>query len=881
MLITLWLSPLSENIPLLFFILALTVSAWYGGLGPGLVATALSAPLVSYWIIHPQYNLIPNDTADLIWLSLFLLIGATISFLGESRMRLNKSLLTSARLQGAVVALSGRALSGAALSDLMEEAVSLVAGALGVEYSKILEIQAGGDKLLLRAGIGWKAGLVGHATVEAGPNSQAGDTLVSREPVVVPDLRQETRFSAPSLLVEHSVVSGISVVIGEPGSPFGVLGAYSSRRRIFTRDDIQFLGSIAMALASALEKEQAGRVLEESERRFRTSFEQVAVGIAHVAIDGRWLYVNQKLCDIVGYSKEELLNLTFQDIAHPDDLSADLILAGRVLSDEINMQSIEKRHSRKDGSMVWINLTVSLSRSDAGEAEYYISVIEDVTQRKLAEDRLRQSEEKFRNLFEWAFEAIIIADGEGRIVSVNSKAEEKFGYDRTELLGQPVDILLPERVRNVHVEHRARYVSDPHSRPMGIGLELYGLRKDGSEFPIEISLSYVRTGDGILVMSFITDITQRKLAEEKLREQATLLDQAQEAIMVRDMQERIVYWNKGAERLYGWRADEVLGMNADAFLWKEVSERMEEAKSTVIKRNEWQGEIDKVTKDGRNLIVESHWSLVRDDQRQPRAKLVVDIDITSRKRLEASLAHAARFALLGELAVGLAHEIKNPLAGIKGMIDILIRRRVEDDPERADLEDMRHEVERIDQTVRALLNRARPRAINLAPFSLTRIVERAVNLARRQAAARAAQGQRIKVEFDTLPDPLIVPLDASQIEDALLNVISNAVDAIEAGEGRVIVRLRLTGPEDGGSPSGEAIIEVEDDGRGIAESDLERIFEPFFSTKPEGSGIGLATVRRIMRAHGGQIEVRSDLGRGSVFTLRLPAASDAARSQHT
>ncbi len=383
-------------------------------------------------------------------------------------------------------------------------------------------------------------------------------------------------------------------------------------------------------------------------------------------------------------------------------------------------------------------------------------------------------------------------------------------------------------------------------------------------------------------MSLITDITQRKQAEGKLREQSALLDHAQEAIMVRDMQERIVYWNKGAERLYGWTADEAIGMHADALLYKDDSAKMDEAKRAVIERGEWQGEIEKVTKDGRSLIVESRWSLVRDERGLPRAKLVVDMDITGRKRLEASLERASRFALLGELAAGLAHEIKNPLAGIKGMIDILTRRRVEDDPERGDLEDMRYEVERIDRIVRTLLNRARPQALNIAPLSLNDLVGRAVNFARRQALMKSAQGQRIKVELDAPPDTIAVAADESQFHDALLNVIFNAIEAIEGGEGCVNVRLRSIGPEDGNSSSREATIEVEDDGCGIAETEIERIFEPFFSTKPEGYGIGLAAVRRIMRAHGGQIEVRSTPGRGTVFTLRLPiAAPVAARSHYT
>ncbi len=934
LLITLWLGPISHGTPFLFFTLAVTVSSWHGGLGPGLAATTLSVPLALYFVIQPQYESNPNDAADITRLFFFLLVGVAISFLGEERRRQAKRLLAQAQQQEAVAALSRLALQGARLPDLLDMAVKLVTEALGVEYAKVLELQPDANRLLLRAGVGWKAGLVGQATVEAGPNSQAGYTIISKEPVVVPDLQKETRFSASPLLVEHSVASGISVVIGEPGSPFGVLGAHSARRRVFTRDDTQFLESVAAVLASALEKERIAQDLTESEARLAAEVDAL---LRLKELNSRLWHIGglpdgldemlAATIDILGADmgnvqildpergvlriaaqrgfKQDFLDF-FREVSVQDDsacgralrsgertviedIEADALYAPlRPIARKAGYRAVQSTPLiAKDGTTLGILSTHwrsahSPSEQDLRRLDLYAQQAANFIERHRVEEALRKSEEMLRSLFESASEAIIVVDGEGHIVSVNMQAGQIFGYEQGELLGQPIEMLLPERAREAHVEHRARYMSDPRRRAMGAGLELYGRRKDGSEFPVEISLSYVREGDGILVMSLITDITQRKQAEGKLREQSALLDHAQEAIMVCDMQERIVYWNKGAERLYGWTADEAIGMRADALLYKDDSAKMDEAKRAVIERGEWQGEIEKVTKDGRSLIVESRWSLVRDERGLPRAKLVVDMDITGRKRLEASLERASRFALLGELAAGLAHEIKNPLAGIKGMIDILTRRRVEDDPERGDLEDMRYEVERIDRIVRTLLNRARPQALNIAPLSLNDLVGRAVNFARRQALMKSAQGQRIKVELDAPPDTIAVAADESQFHDALLNVIFNAIEAIEGGEGCVNVRLRSTGPEDGSSSSREAIIEVEDDGCGIAETEIERIFEPFFSTKPEGYGIGLAAVRRIMRAHGGQIEVRSTPGRGTVFTLRLPiAAPVAARSHYT
>jgi signal transduction histidine kinase len=257
---------------------------------------------------------------------------------------------------------------------------------------------------------------------------------------------------------------------------------------------------------------------------------------------------------------------------------------------------------------------------------------------------------------------------------------------------------------------------------------------------------------------------------------------------------------------------------------------------------------------------------------KPYQYVAIRSDITERKRLEAELVRAAQLSLIGELSANLAHEIKNPLAGIQGAVDILIRRREQDDPERAVLEGVRHEIGRIDGTVRALLERARPRALQVAPTTLTEVVHHAVQLARDQAAISSLDGPNVYIEFEPAPDELRFPLDAAQIEDAVLNLIINAVEAVE-GEGRVTVRVRSRSAVDANNDRGEAVIEVEDNGRGISKDDLPRIFNPFYTTTRGGTGLGLPAARRIARAHGGQLDVCSTPGHGSTFTLRLPLST--------
>src|SRR6185503_14422552 len=311
--------------------------------------------------------------------------------------------------------------------------------------------------------------------------------------------------------------------------------------------------------------------------------------------------------------------------------------------------------------------------------------------------------------------------------------------------------------------------------------------------------------------------------------------------------------------------------------------------TTIASGQVWKGELRNRASDGTIYWVDTTIVPFLNSDGKPYQYVAIRHDITQLKLAEdqirrqaAELQRAAQLSLIGELAAGLAHEIKNPLAGIQGGVDILIRRRDKNDPEREALEGMRHEVQRIDNTVRALLDRARPRLVSVRASSLTNIVQHAVNLARAQLTNSGTGEPNVHLEFDPPEDPITVPLDPEQIEDAVLNLIINAIEAAN-GDGTVTVRVSRSEDERSeavSSPAGfswgddefgeEAIVEVSDDGRGISEEDLKRVFNPFFTTRPGGTGLGLPAVRRIARAHGGRVEVDSSPGKGSTFRIYLP-----------
>lgn len=302
--------------------------------------------------------------------------------------------------------------------------------------------------------------------------------------------------------------------------------------------------------------------------------------------------------------------------------------------------------------------------------------------------------------------------------------------------------------------------------------------------------------------------------------------------------------------------------------------------TTIAAGQVWKGELRNRASDGSIYWVDTTIVPFLNSEGKPYQYVAIRHDISQLKLAEeqvlkqaAELQRAAQLSFVGELAAGLAHEIKNPLAGIQGGVDILIRRRDKNDPEREALEGMRDEVQRIDSTVRALLEKARPRLVSVRASSLARIVERAVNLARAQLTSSTASTRSISIEFESTNDPIILSIDAAQIEDAVLNLIINAIEATDEN-GKVTIRVARQPKEPTEEAREEAIVEVSDDGCGISAEDLTRIFNAFFTTRSGGTGLGLPAVRRIARAHGGDVEVHSSIGVGSTFTLHLPINSD-------
>jgi PAS domain S-box-containing protein len=358
-------------------------------------------------------------------------------------------------------------------------------------------------------------------------------------------------------------------------------------------------------------------------------------------------------------------------------------------------------------------------------------------------------------------------------------------------------------------------------------------------------------------------LARNERANQTLREQASLLDKAQDAILVTDLRRRLTFWNKSAERLYGWTAGEAIGqVVSDLFYPDGDGRELSQAFDDVLRNGEWTGELQLQTKAGRRIIIESRWTLVRDAAGEPRSILSINTDVTDRRQLEQQFYRAQRLEGIGTLAGGIAHDLNNVLAPIILGIGIL-KERLTDDDSREIMATITTSAKRGAEMVSQVLSFARGqegRRVEIKPGDLIADVVRIV---------RDTFPKTIEIVTEVEPRlPLIIG-DPTQCHQVLLNLCVNARDAMPGG-GRLTLSARTRG--------GVVIFHVEDTGPGIPPSVIDKIFDPFFTTKEagKGTGLGLSTSQTIVRNHGGRIEVRSEPPHGARFEIHLPVAPVAA-----
>jgi len=394
----------------------------------------------------------------------------------------------------------------------------------------------------------WFKSRVGMPATET-PREQAfcGYAILQDQPLVVADATSDARFA------DNPLVTGapnIRFYAGVPirssgGLPIGTLCAIDDHARVLSAEEL----CIMMDLADIVQKEvqsrerlavagrhlaQSEAVLHASEARFRSIFDLASIGMALIAPNGGWLSVNKALCDIVGYTPDELQRLTFQDITVPEDLDSDLGLLQQLASGEIAQYQLEKRYVRKDGTTVWINLNVTRKSNPTGSVEYYISVVKDIQAQKEAEaalialhadlearvaartDQLREREAELRSVIENANDAYIGLDEKGSVTVWNRAAEETFGYGALEAVGRPLEnLIIPPELARAHRGAMFRYVTSGVSTVLGKRLELPAIRKDGTRLTVEVRINELDVRGQKVFSAFLHDISERKQAEAR------------------------------------------------------------------------------------------------------------------------------------------------------------------------------------------------------------------------------------------------------------------------------------------------------------------------------------------------------------------------------
>jgi PAS domain S-box-containing protein len=464
-------------------------------------------------------------------------------------------------------------------------------------------------------------------------------------------------------------------------------------------------------------------------------------------------------------------------------------------------------------------------------------------------------DELFRLAVESAPNAMILVDAGGRIVLVNAQTEKLFGYPRSELLGETIEKLVPERFRAAHPGQRQIFFAHPRARSMGAGRDLFGLRKDGMEVPVEIGLNPLQTRDGSFVLAAVVDITERKRAEERFR---LAVESAPNAMLMVDERGRIVLANAQAEKLFGYPKQELLNQSIEMlvpgrFRGHHPQLRTEFHAAPRPRPMGADRELFAVKKDGTEVPVEIGLNPIKTTE--GAFVLAAIVDLTATKALQAEIVRTQRLAALGEMAATVAHEVKNPLAAISGPLQILADDFKADDPRKELMKEILGQVKRLDNTVRGLLAFSKPTTPKKQTIVLREFVERIARLFGDQDSFRA-----IQFSVEGAPD---LPLDADPalLEQVLWNLFLNAAEAMK-GSGEVRVSLKPA--------PGAVEMTIADTGSGISADLLQRLFRPFVTTKTTGTGLGLSLCRKIVEAHRGIIEIRSEPGQGTTVRLRFP-----------
>lgn len=700
----------------------------------------------------------------------------------------------------------------------------------------------------------------------------------------------QTKLELPDAARQSATQSAIVMAIRpKTGKPWLLGLSQCSRPRIWTKSEQRLFKKIGIKITDTLSNLIFFRNLLESEERFRAIFEQAAVGVAQIASKtGDFVRINQRYADIVGYTVEELERLTFQKITHPDDLQEDLDNMQRLMDGEFREFSMQKRYRHKNGSTVWVNLTVSPMWRIGEEPNYHVAVVEDITKSKQAEESRLFLEQKLALHFLQTPLGVIEWDFDFNVRSWNPAAEKIFGYAAEEIIGKHGSIIIPENYK----PHTDRIWAALIQQKGGTRSTNENITKRGETLFCQWFNTPIidKMGNTVAVFSLVQDVTKRRQTEQALQQSEAkfrgLVEVTSDWIWEVNAEGTYSYASPKVETMLGYRPDEVVGKTPFDLMPPKEAERVGEIFKDLVDNGSPIVGLENVNlhKNGRRVVLETSGVPFFDENGKLTGYRGIDRDVTESKQAEEEKRKALEFAaeqsknaLIGQVAGKMAHDFNNILMAIMGNAQ-LASIYCTDEKTKEKLERINEFSERGRDITHNLISFSKDQAPKQTHFKIEDKIELVLKILERDLT-----GIRISRNYKSgLPELLA---DPGMIQDVLVNLIQNSIHAMSKVKDP---KLKL----EAYSQRDKVYVVVEDNGCGIPEKHQDSIYTPSFtlkgshdetgSYKPEikGTGYGMANVKKyVIEKHKGDISLESVVGKGTKITIGLRIIKDHLSSE--
>jgi len=626
------------------------------------------------------------------------------------------------------------------------------------------------------------------------------------------------------------------------------------------------------------ERQRAEEELRESDEKYRTILENIEEGYFEVDLAGNITYVNDSLCRISGYNREELINMNNRDYTTPETAKEMYQVFSKTYQTGEPAKIVNYDIFRKDGSTRTLELSASLLANSTGEPVGFRGVVRDVTKRKRAEEALRESEERYRSLFKNNHTVMLLIDPEtADIVDANPAACSFYGWGHEELTSKKITDINTLTDEQVYQEiEQAKSEQNQHF------LFRHRLARD-EIVDVEVFSGPIVLNGKQLLYSIVHDITERKQVIEALRaseeKYRTVLEANPDPVVVYDIDGKVVYYNPAFTRVFGWSLGERLGKKMDVFVPEESLPETQTMINRVLAGESFSGiETRRYTKEGKLIPVSISGAVLRDMDGNPVGSVINLRDISEQKNLEGQLQQAQKMEAVGTLAGGIAHDFNNLLQAIQGYTELLLMRKKEGESDWRELQEVIRASKRGAELTQQLLTFSRKVESKRRPLDLNQEVGELRELLERTIP------KMIDVEFKLADNLKMVNADSAHLKQVLVNLAVNAKDAMAEGGKLLIETQSVTLDQEfcrryaEVKPGDYVLFSISDTGHGMGKETLEHIFDPFYTTKEvgKGTGLGLAIVYGIIKNHEGYITCYSRPEVGTTFRIYLPTIEPEA-----